>query len=256
MSNKALLFTAIFLGGLGCTRVMDSVDKKSHQWNEYESEHYVYYILDGSEAEQSIDQIQTEQEWAYQEINNRLSLNFERKLQVYIYNSRQDMGETDRTGKAYPEIGTIEAVYSSEAKSIGVRGTSFHELSHIVAFYEWCPVTEPLFAEGLAVWLDDYWKDSEINTTNLFRISKIRLQEGTLPGVEKMMTNWGEIDSRYSYPAAGSFTKYLIQEYGLNSFRQLYCKARKHDFDTVFFDIYDKEFWEVESEYEAFLKNL
>ncbi|MFH5832967.1 hypothetical protein ACG2F4_16720 [Halalkalibaculum sp. DA3122] len=255
MRYKILICITLLFAGTGCTRLFDSADEKNGDWNTYRSEHYIFYVRDNSEAERAIEKIQQEQERAYREINERLDISFTRMLKVYIYDSRQDMGETDRTGIAHPEIGTIEVIYNSEIQSIGVPGVSLHELSHLVVFYEWCPVSEPVFAEGLAVWLDDYWGDPAISTTNLFSISKKRMEAGTLPAVEAMVTGWSGIESRYSYPAAGSFTKYLVQEYGLNAFRQLYCEAQRQDFDSVFFEIYGKQFWEVETEYETFLQN-
>ncbi|MDR8393963.1 hypothetical protein NC796_22605 [Aliifodinibius sp. S!AR15-10] len=255
MRIKITYWILVLFFGISCTRIVDSVEQKSSSWNEYESEHYIFYVREGSQAEESIEAIKVEQERAYRELNERLGLTFDRKLLVYVYESRQDFGETVRTGRAHPELGMIETIYGSDAKTIGMRGISLHELSHIVAFYEWCPVTERLFSEGLAVWLDDYWRAPSITSTDLFQISKVLLRRGQLPSVEDMITQWDELESQHSYPAAGAFTKFLIREYGLDSFKRLYCEARTRNFDSVFFDIYGKRFWEIEEVYHSFLRN-
>ncbi|MDZ7692433.1 MAG: hypothetical protein U5K69_15080 [Balneolaceae bacterium] len=256
MTYRNLLIIATGLAFMAsCTRIVDSDVPKTENWNSYQTEQYTFYVRPGSLAEDSIEAIKTEQEWAYREINRRLELSFDRKLQVYIYNSEEDMGATNRTGKAYPELATIEAIYSPEIKSIGARGVSLHELSHIAVFYGWCPTPQPLFAEGLAVWLDNYWNDPSVNSTSLFRVSRAHLRQGNLPDVERMMNQWNQMSATYSYPTAGSFAKYLIDQYGLDSYKALYCEARPDNFSSVFYDIYQTEIRTVEREYRSFLED-
>ncbi len=255
MIRRGHIYLLIFLVITSCTRVVDSIDSKESGWDKYESENYLIHVRPESQAANSIDQIQQEQEWAYNEINERLQIDFNKKILLYIYNSREDMGAADRTGKAYPELSTIEAIYNSEIKSIGRRGVSLHELTHVVAYYEWCPSPLSLYGEGLAVWMDDYWSVEGLNSHELYQISKIRLQNDNLPSIGQLVNHWNQYPASISYPAAGAFAKYLIQRHGVDAYKRVYCSASADNFDDVFYDVYDRRIGIIEDEFHRFLRN-
>ncbi|MDX1637240.1 MAG: hypothetical protein R3281_04670 [Balneolaceae bacterium] len=253
-SHNTLLLPILLVLISGCTRILDSPEETEENWNRYKSEHFQFYVTPGGTAEADIAQIKSEQERAYAELNRRMDTSFERTVRVYIYENNNLFDSRERTGTAHPEIGTIEAVYGDKVKSIGVRGVSLHELSHIVSFYEWCPSPEPMVAEGLAVWLDDYWSASSVASSDLHRIGKTRLNADQLPRIDQMMTQWSQLDSDISYPTAGSLAKYLIEEYGLERFRELHCEVRPGNYRSIFFEIYEKDVETIEREYLNFLR--
>lgn len=254
---KYFLVLLIFIVfGSSCTQLVDSDNQNNTNWNTYDSEHYLIHVRPGGEAERSISDIRQEQEWAYNEIIDRLDANFNKKMLVYIYNSREDLGETESTGLAHPGKNTIETIYNNDIKAIGVRGVSLHELTHVIAYHAWCPTDVPLFSEGLAVYMDDYWLVPAMSAHDLHQISKNYLNQNRIPSVESMIENWDDVPAQVAYPVAGSFTKFLVTEYGLDTYRQLYCDARKYKYSSIFYDLYDKNLNDIQEEYRAFLTEL
>jgi transcriptional regulator with XRE-family HTH domain len=81
-----------------------------------------------------------------------------------------------------------------------------------------------LLAEGLAVYTEDYY----INGVNLHSIIKILLEENRVTPLEDLVNNFW-CDILYNYDIAGSFAAFLIEEYGMEKFKELYSNPLSVD---------------------------
>lgn len=126
----------------------------------YESKHYVFHYMPGSQAELDIVKIAAEQEVCFQYICNVLDLEPSFKIKYYLYNTPEELGRI--YGDNEPCNGfakmpdEIYAVYNETVKCIG-----FHEDAHIISYTINRP-DSPAIREGLAMYFDrKWWGDSK-----------------------------------------------------------------------------------------------
>src|SRR5688572_26031854 len=97
-----------------------------------------------------------------------------------------------------------------------------HEIGHVVAL----AIEEPnslFFAEGLAMWImtEDIKAQGYIPPVH---VAAWALEEGLLPSLEQLRTAKyeGRVRARVEYDGAASFTFYVIDTYGMETYQELY----------------------------------
>jgi hypothetical protein len=108
-----------------------------------------------------------------------------------------------------------------------------HEMAHLFAA-RWNRTTAPLLEEGLATWLQGTVQGYTIDG---LAVNFIRQEEGHLRPLLDPEVFFDPANSRQCYILAGSFTGFLIDRFGWDSYRRLYCELRP---DSLF----DHEFVE------------
>lgn len=219
-------------------------------WNTTETEHYVFHYRPGSRAEKDIQFIAELQELSYTKVTEILEVDFDSKIHYYFYSSRWDkMYSTgDRGGGfANPLVCEIHAVYAEDRKVVGC-----HEDTHVIAYWT-LGNPPPFLQEGLAVFMMELWWGRPLHEW-----SREFLEEDALIPIKSLLisTNFWKYDDKITYPESGSFTKFLIEKYGIDKFELVYCQANDENIQVVFENIYGKSIDELEEEWISYLRNL
>jgi hypothetical protein len=88
-----------------------------------------------------------------------------------------------------------------------------HEMVHVIAHNTLQYGQTGILGEGIAVWLNGQSRSHHAAARDL-------LDQGQLPSVKDLLERFREVEN--SYPAAGSFCGFLLETFGLETFKQLY----------------------------------
>lgn len=209
----------------------------------FSSENYDFHFLRDSIAEKDIEEIAELQENCYKEICSYLSIQPNIRIQYYLLDTPELVGEIygdnePCNGFASPPD-SIYAVYNEEVKCIGP-----HEDAHILSY----TINRPKSAfirEGLAMFFDKLWWDK----TNEDWVRSF-LQEKIYIDINQLLLD--DVFFNYSdaitYPIAGAFTKFLLENYGINKYISLY-RYTGDDFENKIKEVYKKEIDDLEKEF-------
>lgn len=186
------------------------------------SENYEFYYYKDSLAEKDISKIISIQENCYRIICSALVVNPNFKIKYYLANTPEEIGEIygdnePCNGFSSPP-GKIYAVYNDQVKCIGP-----HEDAHILSY----TINRPRSAfirEGLAMYFDkvwweiknEVWVKSFVDSNEYIPCSQLLYDE-----------IFFQYPDRITYPIAGAFTNFLIEEFGMETYLNLY----KHKFE-------------------------
>lgn len=106
-------------------------------------------------------------------------------------------------------------VYSDAIKANGA-----HEIMHIISINLWGN-SESWIKEGLAVFSDDNW-----HGYNLHRLSKYLMSKKKLIPLKDLMRKFNSYNNLITYPEAGSFVKFIYEEYGGDIVKAIWKKGR------------------------------
>lgn len=116
-----------------------------------------------------------------------------------------------------------------------------HEMVHVIAHNALQYGKTGILGEGIAVWLNGQMK-------NHHTLARELLEKKELPSVADLVLKFR--DAKNNYPAAGSFTGFLIETYGLAVFKQIYPLE---DPSAKLKELKGKSFEELEPEWHALL---
>jgi hypothetical protein len=245
-SRYLLIILVLFLQS--CSLIPDTNEMESHgKWLQAKSEHYVYYYRPNSAAATDISKIEKEQERVFTQLNQLLGTHYDQKIHVYIFNDLADAGFTDKTGQAFPIMNTIEVIYGIDGFTIGKRGISAHEVTHIITFNAWGPTDLRVLSEGIAVYMEHMTYENENDYGSSQMIVAALNAHDALPDIESLARNFEQFDTNISYPVSGSFAGYLIHRFGMDKFRTLFTQGRSKHFSADFQSVYGISLSEVES---------
>ena len=216
----------------------------------FSSENYDFHFLRDSIAEKDIEEIAELQENCYKEICSYLSIQPNIRIQYYLLDTPELVGEIygdnePCNGFASPPD-SIYAVYNEEVKCIGP-----HEDAHILSY----TINRPKSAfirEGLAMFFDKLWWDK----TNEDWVRSF-LQENKYIDINQLLLD--DVFFNYSdaitYPIAGAFTKFLLENYGINKYISLY-RYTGDDFENKAKEVYKKEIDDLEKEFISYILSI
>lgn len=215
----------------------------------FETDHYIFTYQEKSEAEKDIKEIISEQEKSFQSICSELRVKMENKIHYFFLDSPKEVGRL--YGDNEPCNGfadandNIYAVYNKDIKCIGP-----HEDTHIISARIGWPKSDFLI-EGLAMYFDKQWWGIDNDLWTKFYKEEVEISISNL--LENVKFN--ALDCSLSYPIGGSFTKFLIHSYGMDSYLHLY-KSQGDDYQKIFEYIYEKSIDEIENEYWNYIKSI
>ena len=199
------------------------------------SKHYDFYYFKGSVAERDINEIVNLQEKCFKEICNLLGIQPKIRIQYYLLDTPELVGEIygdnePCNGFANPPD-KIYAVYNDKIKCIG-----YHEDAHILSYTINRPKSN-FIREGLAMYFDKYWWDR----TNEEWV-QLYLNENKYVEISKLLLNdtFFNYSDSITYHIAGAFTKFLIDNYGIDKYIMLYKYTGK-DFIKRIEEVYDEK---------------
>lgn len=104
--------------------------------------------------------------------------------------------------------------------------------------------------------MDGEWHAKSDPITDLHQWTKKFIDEDSLPVIEEMVNNWDSFSGLITYPVSGSFVSYIIENYGIENYKELLVEAKKTNFNSVFLNVYKKELNTVEEEWKDYVLNL
>jgi len=225
------------------------------RWLTKESAHYIFHYFPQSVAEQDIEVIEKRQEEAFAKIINFLKVpEPAEKIIYYFYpdseTKKKLMGDDWYAQAIYQDF-TVHVLYTETDKPLGE-----HEDTHLLSL-PW-GLSVGLFEEGLAEYLIGHGWHGE-NHDDLVRDG---LDRNIFPPIGELLEykKWLALDDSnalYNYALVGSFTKFLIDNYGRDKFEQVYRLTSrdktKEENREVFLKIYGESIEEVEESWKQAL---
>ena len=191
----------------------------AQEWQCYESEHFIFYYQGEHLSKAEIGTIAENQEALFYELTDLLNIEFSGKITYYLHGYRENFHGIPGAYCAGTEIQFLCEFCVDFCKN-GLNDA--HEMTHALASV--IGYQHGLLAEGLAVYTEDYY----INGANLHGIVKILLEEDQVTPLDDLVNNFW-CDILYNYDIAGSFAAFLIEEYGMEKFKELYSKPLSVD---------------------------
>lgn len=199
----------------------------------YITPHYIFTYEEGSLAEKDIKMIADVQEKSFNKICETLKVDFPEKIKYYLLDSKEEVGklygdDTPINGFAVWGENKVYAVYNNDTKCIGP-----HEDAHLISFIINAPISD-FIVEGLAMYFDEKWWEQANNTW----ASYYKNNDDNI-SIFKLFDNneFFKYNCELTYPIAGSFTKFLIETFGISKYLELYkikTEIKKEDFENIF----------------------
>ncbi len=212
----------------------------------FETEHFVIHYSPGTEVAQNIRLIAEDHEWRFRRLKDLLKINPGEKIRSYIYpdtETRKKLIGAGETTVANPVKNEIHLVYDTFPDPV-----LKHELAHVMASGFGMKIlhVSPKIGliEGLAV-ASDWSRDSYTP----HQWSKAMIELGDAPDINSIVGfGFWYAPPRKSYTLMGSFSRFLIDNYGIERFKALY--------KTGDFSIYGKSLDELTREWRSFLDGI
>lgn len=211
-------------------------------WKTYKTEHFNFFVETDRYADQHFDVIKSD----FEKIRNKIirflgESNFVDTANIIILDTKEKVKNIlgfEAQGFAIPED-DMAFFLSSTEYTLATK----HELTHYYAFKIWGRPVDNWFSEGLAVYYDNKWNGQQIDS-----LSKRLKDSHSLFKLSFLITRFYSLNSMIAYPQIGSFTSFLLSEYGLLKLRELWTKG----FAEIR-GIYGKSLKEMEREWLRFL---
>lgn len=185
-----------------------------------ETEHFRIWYSPVSFDDAEIRWVAGEHEFRFTQVEEALETDFTEKIDSYIYpdteTKRRFIG-TGTTNIAKPWRNELHQTKDSW------QATLKHELVHVLAGEFGMPIIKTHYntgvVEGLATAIDDEWGNRTLD-----EYAKAILQFGIVRNPEQLISPTGFLvqTSSVSYVMMGSFCKFLIAQYGISRFKELY----------------------------------
>lgn len=211
-----------------------------------ETQNFRIFYEQGTQVEKHINLIAADHEWRYRQLREFLRVDPKQKIRSYIYpdnkTRKKYMGAGDTT-IANPIHREIHLVYSTFPHPL-----LKHEITHILSaeFGTRILKISPKIGliEGLAVAAD--WN---LDGLSKHEWSQTMIRAGDAPEINDIIgLGFWFAPAKKSYTLMGSFSRFLIDEYGIERFKELY--------KTGSFTPYSKSLDELTSEWKSFLDSI
>ncbi len=218
---------------------------KSELSNSVSTEHFDIFFDKGI-SDDFVKLLALHHEYFYTELVDYLKVKPKEKIQSFIFKDRQQKKEL--FGSANADVAKTW-MYSIFTTYDNYNSSLKHEIAHCFSteFGEGplkiADMINPFLIEGIASACDPFTDENEVDY-----LASIAYQNGYKINLAQMykFASFFTQPSTLSYIYAGSFTKYLIKNYGIEKFKKLYV-------DPDFPEIYGKSVNELEKEYFAYL---
>ncbi|MEJ5350170.1 MAG: hypothetical protein WHS65_01115 [Melioribacteraceae bacterium] len=213
------------------------------------TEHAVIYYSNKIKDEIKIKLIGIMHDYFYEQIKDELKLKSKQKIVSFIFYDEEEKKKLFGSAKAdvaKPWLRQIYVDYNSYTHTLK------HEIAHALSSEFGTTIFmvnknfNPAVIEGIAMAIENNFDDYPIHyPAKIAYESGIKVQMKKLFSGFNFFTNYSSI----SYVFAGSFIRFLIDNYGIEKVKQFY---RTSDFNTSF----KKRIDELENEYFKFLDGL
>lgn len=189
----------------------------------FESTHYILNAPKGSLAEKDFKIIARNQETCYATFLKALGLKSRLRIHYYFFTSPLTCGKQYRLlhpdeysdddadeevngYTSYPDV--VFATYNEKIKCVG-----YHEDVHLLMAEHYGNLKSCFVKEGVAMAFDEVWWGIEND-----HWAKIIVEKEIINNIADLYDNelFFQYHCMYTYPLAGSFTKWLIKKMGIN----------------------------------------
>lgn len=212
-------------------RSVDSLRSQSgFQWTRSEIDGFAIYAEPGSESASELEVIAEASVRARDRVLEYAGASaYAPLVSVFAVDSRDRM--RDLIGRRTNATG----FYSSNAICLvwprtGRSGLT-HELTHLVTMGLW-GVPDRWVNEGVAVDATGPWHGHDTDA-----VCKVLRRNGRLPSLNELTRRFGSVPSAQSYPAVGSFIRFLREQYGKDALRRVWDEGRSALPDVTEVDI-------------------
>ena len=234
----------LFRGPLGIRPTRNYIEQKIG--GKKETEHFLIFYQKGSVVEQEIDIIVADHEFRYKQLSDYLQTKPKQKIRSYIYTSAEQKKQL--MGAKYT------AVEDPFGYGFHINYASFphpilmHEMAHVFTI-DWqslLKVSPKLgLHEGIAIAAE--WNQGRLTAHQWSQaMNELKLA----PSLKQIMGVGFWLNSgRQSYTLAGSFVRYLVDQYGMEKFKQVF---RWGNFESV----YNRSLNDLDDEWKHFLSSV
>jgi hypothetical protein len=204
-------------------------------WQQYESEHFIFYYQEGYLTIDDLHHIAENQETIFSTLVDLLDIEYNGKIVYYLYGNRRDFKSSSY---AYYSGGVH--ILCDTCENLCTRGLNeAHEMTHALSA-QLNVQQQRLLSEGLAVYCQNYIDHRH----NLHGIAKV-VHEETGVSVKDALYGFYE-HIPFGYFISGSFVTFLLDEYGTVKFKDLYRRPLTLD---SFVQVYGKSLDTLEQEW-------
>lgn len=220
-------------------------------WQKKETENYVFHYHGGSVAERDLKSITEGQESCHKCICDVLNVKMDKKINYFLCNTREEVGElygdNDPCSGFARMPNEIYAVYNEKIKCVG-----YHEDVHMISYNTMARPEPNFIREGLAMYFDRTWWGIPNEAW-----VQVFMNKGLYVSISSLMNKDGffSYSDTLTYPIAGAFIGYLIEVFGMESFKGYYNKPSK-DFGKDFYSSFNKSINDVEESFKRYIKNI
>lgn len=196
-------------------------------WKSVVTQHLRLHFEPSTLAETRIEDLKRWQEKAFVRNLQLLKVaDYPFQTDIFIVASRERMkrliGE-ETNDIAFPATMVTCFVFNER-----INASGSHELMHVMAGNAWGRKFKPWLNEGFAAFSDDIWYGYPLHDLN-----KYLLLRGKLIPLEKLIEDFWDYSDSVSYPQAGSFVKYLYEQYGAERIKDLWKNGTTKDLKRV-----------------------
>jgi hypothetical protein len=152
-------------------------------------------------------------------------LNWKKQLTVYFRDFDSKVFYTHHWGSG---LAINEGVFSIFQKGKRDFGLAVHENTHTLTYLNWSDNSTSFLSEGIAKYTEALATEKDKNHLATIKY----LKEGNLFPVEEMVhfnIGFAGMKTNVGYPASGSFAHFLIDTYGLKSFKEVFILEARSD---------------------------
>lgn len=223
--------------------------KKHYLTQKIETDNFIIFYPPDTKAARHIDFIAKDHEWRYKQLQSFLQVDLDEKIISYIYpdnDTRKKLVGAGETTIANPIHKEIHLIYDSYPNPI-----LKHELTHVMSseFGSNLLKISPKFGlvEGLAVAAD--WNSRFYGGLDRHQWSKSLIKSDLAPDVKDIIgTGFLYYPANRSYTIMGSFSRFLIDVYGIDKFKEFYRSGNE--------SVYKKDIGNLVLEWKSFLKTV
>jgi len=213
------------------------------QWLVYEGARATYHYLPETYAAAEIESIAAAHERVLEQNARSLAVGDVGPVHFFLYPSAESLyrATARTTGFAIAEAAEVHARWYSagDHQSLG------HEVTHVIAYAAMGEPGEALLAEGIAVCLDRAEPPPHARAAALLRAGQL------VPLADLLGEDWFACDAAVAYAESGSVACWLLEQYGLDRFKQLYPRT---DFTAALIEIYGFDVDALQAEWRSMLE--
>ena len=159
---------------------------------------------------------------ARDQVNQMLGMNDTGPVTIYLADRMFDESCVGCQGYAAADLRQIFLLQDGSVSPNELPSLLIHEIGHVLALN----IAEPeklFFAEGLAVWISDK-AITDAGYISPMQSAAWAYKAGILPTIPELLEAKyaGRVRARVEYDAAASFTKFFIENYGLDAYKDMY----------------------------------